>query len=156
MSIIQNRSRVPPGGAFTYQQPESGEIFSSHSLAVLKSKVKAHRHANGYPVGLMFEREVEDGVCARHPEICGEAKVADESLPTVPQMMTNFAKAMVKWARSGFKTVDDSTAALRAETCSQCEYWGRFKANGTLRCKKCGCSGKKFLLATESCPIGKW
>ena len=69
--------------------------------------------------------------------------------PTIPQMLEHFAKAMVKWTASGFKTVDKETYIKRRQICSDCTPNGR--------CPHCGCQlFAKVALLTEKCPEKKW
>jgi hypothetical protein len=69
--------------------------------------------------------------------------------PTIPQMMEHFGKAMLKWSKSGFKTVDKETYIKRRQICSDCQPTGR--------CPHCGCNlFAKVALATETCPERKW
>ena len=69
--------------------------------------------------------------------------------PTLPQMAEHFAKAMVKWGKSGLKTVDKAEYTRRRSICSDC--------SGGWRCPHCGCViWAKAALATETCPEHKW
>lgn len=67
--------------------------------------------------------------------------------PTLAQMAEHFAKAMVKWAGSGFETVDEQEYLRRRTICSEC--------SGGWRCPRCGCMLRaKAALKTETCD--KW
>jgi len=69
--------------------------------------------------------------------------------PTIPQMATHFAKAMIKWAKKGFKTVSKEEYFKRRLACSQCQPTGR--------CPHCGCNlWAKAALVTETCKEDKW
>lgn len=69
--------------------------------------------------------------------------------PTIPQMAQHFAKAMVRWAKKGFKTVDKEVYFMRRLACTQCQPTGR--------CPHCGCNlWAKAALITENCPEKKW
>jgi len=69
--------------------------------------------------------------------------------PTLSQMISNFTGAMIRWAKSGLKTVDQIEYVRRISICSQC--------SGGWRCPHCGCVIKaKAALATEKCPELKW
>jgi hypothetical protein len=78
--------------------------------------------------------------------------------PGVFTMAKNFGSSMVKWAKSGFQTVDEeSIFNARLEICKACPEWDSKALSGTGRCKICGCSTKaKLRLATESCPKNLW
>lgn len=69
--------------------------------------------------------------------------------PTIPQMATHFSKAMVRWAKKGFKTVSKEVYMQRRLACAACQPKGR--------CPHCGCSlWAKAALITEQCPEDKW
>ena len=66
-------------------------------------------------------------------------------------MAASFTKSMVKFAASGFQTVDQEIHDVRAGVCADCQY-----ADGT-KCTLCGCfTDKKVWLPHEDCPIGRW
>ena len=71
--------------------------------------------------------------------------------PTLLGMAASVTKSAVKFAASGFKTVDRETHRLRIDGCADCQYY-----NGS-RCHVCGCFiDKNAWLPHEDCPIGKW
>jgi len=78
--------------------------------------------------------------------------------PTIGEMLTNFAGAMLRWAGSGFPVVDEVTFRLRLEQCRACRFWDeQARANaGKCHHPKCGCTKAKLWLASEKCPIVKW
>ncbi|WP_309386088.1 hypothetical protein [Cerasicoccus frondis] len=78
--------------------------------------------------------------------------------PTILEMTSNFAGAMLRFAKSGFKTVDEPTAHSRLAVCRSCEFWDEKARKGLGKCKhsKCGCTIIKHYLATEKCPLNKW
>jgi len=62
-----------------------------------------------------------------------------------------FAASMVKFAASGFKTVDEPLHELRTGHCQPCEY------RKNTQCSLCRCFiAKKAWLPHEDCPIGRW
>ena len=75
--------------------------------------------------------------------------------PNMIQKASNLAKASVKHAGSGFKTVSEATKNKRLEICNSCPFKVGTEEKPT--CNKCGCFLKiKAGWASESCPIGKW
>lgn len=78
--------------------------------------------------------------------------------PTIREMSQNFAGAMLRFAKSGFKTVDEDTAKARLAVCRQCDLWDENARKGLGKCNhgKCGCTLIKHYLASEKCPDGKW
>lgn len=154
MMRIIDASRVPPGGAFVYVQPESQMQFKAHALPLLFQLVKAHRRANDYPIGLTWRLEVEAYICEHQPETCGDMTPPEPM--TKVKLVAKFLSAMSDWASEGFKLATPEVFADRYEICQQCPMWGGDAAFGLGRCGKCGCSGLKLKVATQTCPIGKW
>mgnify|MGYP003315352108 CR=1 FL=1 len=66
------------------------------------------------------------------------------------------AVASVRWAKSGFATVDANELNCRKEICRNCTDWDAEAMYGVGRCNVCGCSSLKLKLITEKCPKGKW
>ncbi len=78
--------------------------------------------------------------------------------PGIAKMSANFATAMSKWARSGFKKVEEEEYERRFEICMACEHWDGAARAGMGKCRICGCTKAKLWLATSSCPLQppKW
>ncbi len=86
------------------------------------------------------------------PQAAGvEANGPDVQPASLTGMAASFTKSMVKFAASGFQTVDQEIHDARTTVCAGCKY-----ADGT-RCNLCGCFiDKKAWLPHEDCPIGRW
>lgn len=68
-----------------------------------------------------------------------------------------FAKAIVRLAKSGKDLLPEEQILARFEICKGCEYFTG------LKCTQCGCCTNtragllnKLAYATEACPEGKW
>lgn len=87
----------------------------------------------------------------RPPESTRRAALPPE--PTLAEMATNFAGAMVRWAAAGAPVVDEATYAARSAACDLCEYWAPQGNAGLGKCLApgCGCTKFKRWLATENC-----
>lgn len=66
--------------------------------------------------------------------------------------------AMVKWSRGGFRIADYLARQRRRAICHACPIYDRSGNAGLGACRhaRCGCTGAKRWLATETCPLGKW
>ena len=71
MLKLRDKSIGPPGG-WRYRQPESGVVIPGGSWPALITKVKQHRQANGYPITIEMERQVEAFMCDAQPGECAE------------------------------------------------------------------------------------
>lgn len=158
---VPNPSKVPPGGAYHYVDPETGERFSHPYFGQLRVIAAAHRQANGLPVGVAFDVDYENNVCRNTPTAnC----ISDEENLSPAKLAARASRAIANWAKSGFKVAREEMLRERQRICMgdptdgtpACSYWhGASFLKG--RCKRCGCSGSgKLLMASESCPIGKW
>jgi hypothetical protein len=84
------------------------------------------------------------------------------------ELVGGMAGAMFRWGRSGFRGLDEATAAARLETCQSCPHLVEapdrllyrvkmVKKSDQRVCRKCGCvAAAKVKVATERCPIGLW
>jgi hypothetical protein len=77
----------------------------------------------------------------------------EPTLPSLPRLAGNLAKAVVKHLGNGLKTVEVSTFQRRLDQCNDCGL--RVKNRCTH--ESCGCFiDKKAWWASEECPLDKW
>lgn len=73
--------------------------------------------------------------------------------PPLINQVQNFAKSMLRFAKSGFKTVDEEEYNRRLSICNQCVHLNR----KDMKCTLCGCPvHKKAIIYDEPCPANKW
>jgi hypothetical protein len=102
------------------------EGATSYIIYVLKSEY------NNMPINLM--RRAKDGNIVR-PK------------PSIKDMASDFARAMLKWAKSGCKLVSNEEYVRRRQICNECY--------GGWKCPKCGCQLWAYVaLQTVNCE--KW
>ena len=82
---------------------------------------------------------------------CATPKPSNEPPPirqlTAASVTAEFVSSMLKWAKSGLRTVDSIVHEKRQAVCRACPHYENFQ------CKKCGCVvSLKTKLATEHCP----
>ncbi len=152
------------GNGWRYLDPETGVIITHPYIDQVRGQAHRHRRINNLPIGTDWEAQLDDNLCENTPGAPCEDN--DNGLKKATVIAKRFAGAMLNWARSGFKLVDDATLAARRLTCEgddtpdhpRCDQWhnsNRYFGFG--RCGKCGCfGGLKTPLKTEKCPLGKW
>jgi len=147
--FIINKHRVPPGGY--YFITETGFKIENSGLDGLKTKVAHYYEQNGIKKSPKeVDRSVENQVCERIPsEFC-------QGPPSAARKAKTFSEAMIKFAMSGFETVDEETYNQRFETCDSCEHYGPNGLFGLANCRLCGCYGLKLFLPSQTCPADKW
>lgn len=92
--------------------------------------------------------------CNRLHSNCGEEEIVVE-YPSILEIATNFGKAMVDYAKDGFKNVDDEEQARRLKICHSCPL-GLYDAEQD-RCKGCGCNSTvSSRIRSHDCPKGLW
>ena len=76
--------------------------------------------------------------------------------PARPAAKATLAHGVVGIAKAltGIDRASDATVAARTAICEACDQWQKLPVGH--RCKACGCTGLKLLVASESCPLGKW
>lgn len=152
MKKVLNNSVVPPGGGWTYINPEDNHHLTHPYFNVLYSKAIAYRKTNNYPVGLQFEDEFDNNVCNQAaPNVCIEY-----APPTLGERLSTLTQALIQNARSGFKVVDETEYHRRLAICEVCNFFTGTKGLLKIMCKSCGCAGLKVSLSKSSCPINKW
>ena len=116
------KTQVGPNCMWQVNRPDLGMVGEGYTFEVLAKEVKAYRKANGIPVGLEFEDELEQVLCAQHPELA----VTDDPRGPVdvrPLRMNDVllgTKVMVRFVGSGMKVVDQAEANRRAAICNNC------------------------------------
>lgn len=116
-------NRIPYGGQWRYTEPSTGQFISAVTWDNLLNNIRAHRRANGIPIGLGFEDEVEQAVCREHPEECTGY---DENYPRKRSLtlsdVVNGTIVMMAFKLAGSPLVDRAEAERRGAICKQCPY----------------------------------
>jgi len=121
MLKLNNRAHTPSGG-FLYVQPESGLQLVGNSWQQLVHRVKEHRVANKYDIGVNIEAEIEDQCCRNTVtgEFCREVKMDPAPKRHRIGEVLYFTKALAQKFLKGNKQVDQVEADSRAATCAGC------------------------------------
>lgn len=119
MLKLKDKSLTPPGG-WRYVQRESGKVITATSFLNLVAEVQQHRMANGYPIQMDMEQEVDEGVCREIPEACVERK--HEAIPSRLNIrnVLNFTMTLGESILKGNPKVDEEEANRRAKICATC------------------------------------
>ena len=73
--------------------------------------------------------------------------------PSILDMVKNFAKETIEYAKQGAPNVSEASYKKRLETCAGCEHLRK----QAMRCGMCGCLvEQKAKWATSSCPDARW
>jgi hypothetical protein len=74
------------------------------------------------------------------------------------KLAKNLSQSLIAWNKAGRPIVSTTQWDYRLSICRGCEFWQEVGKTQIARCKKCGCSSGKLLLATSSCPLSppKW
>lgn len=73
--------------------------------------------------------------------------------PSLMDMMKNFAKDVIEYAKEGAPHVTKSQYNERLKVCGACPHLDR----DTMRCKQCGCVVEhKAKWGTTTCPKNRW
>jgi hypothetical protein len=119
------------------------------ALKQLPSRLRRPRAPELVEQSFIFAQFLDRSPPAPTAPLHGESQPA---MPTTAQMATNFGKAMVGWAKDGFKLVQPEIYEQRRTICLACEHWWPEARMGTGMCRRCGCSGAKLWLASSVCP----
>ena len=118
MLKLRDKSIGPPGG-WRYRQPESGVVISGGSWPALITKVNQHRQANGYPITIEMERQVEAFMCDAQPGECAEV---DDEPPRTFRLseVIAFTGLMLESIFTGSPRASEEEAARRGKICAGC------------------------------------
>lgn len=120
---IKNKGAVPRGGWWKYTQPETGERIVNGDWDTFLGLIKQHRRRKGIPIGLGFEREIEDYICL-HQQI--ECEDSDPAVPRVGKLsMGDIVRGMrviASFKAAGSPLVPKEEAYRRAEICARCKF----------------------------------
>ena len=159
MLQVKDRNTVPPG-YFRYRDPDTNHVIREPYYHRLKGKAREYRNANNLPIGLLWDEQFEAIVCKESPDICAETRTESELTPV--EKATNFAKAMLGWALSGFKVVSMEQYVARRTICRgddthpRCPHWRGERQFGFIACAKCGCAKLKLFLPESECLDNRW
>lgn len=120
---IEKKGRIPYGGSWRYIQPGTQKLITAVTWDNLLANIREHRRANGIPMGLEFEDEVEQAVCREHPDECVGY---DETYPrkrslTLSDVIAG-SRVMMSFYSHGKRLVSRIEAERRAQICINCPY----------------------------------
>ncbi len=136
MLALKNRNIVPAGG-FRYTQRESGVTMAAHTFNQLCELVKNHRQANGYPLSIDYEAEIEMQLCLQlDREECKQVKAEIKPRQLGFADVMRFTKTLGESVLKGNPRVDKEEANRRALICTGC--------NANVKAMGCsGCNSKR-------------
>jgi hypothetical protein len=151
MQVLNQQNMVPPGG---WKYEANGQTFKAVTLDQVMFKVRDSYFANGKVPPPNLRLLIQDQICSLIPD--PELKCSDASPPSKTDLARRAARALVGFARSGFKLVSQEVLLERRETCEACSFWKGEAVFGMGKCGSCGCTGLKLVVANEKCPENKW
>lgn len=118
------KGRIPYGAMYKVKDRLTGQESKANRFDLLLKAIKIAREANGIPIGLDFEREVEQWVCEDYPQECEEY---NPEIPRRPRELTagdviRGSKVMLAQWIAGRPLEPRQVAERRAETCVGCRY----------------------------------
>jgi hypothetical protein len=118
---------VPYGGGYRVKDPLSGVEIFGVTFNMWIQRMRDQRKANGFPIGIEFEQEMEQLVCAHYPQECENIdidKIRTRSLGLHDIMVGT--TVMAKFVVSGMRVVPQEEAERRAGICLNCPHNARF------------------------------
>lgn len=118
---LRSRGIIPHGGYFRIVDPLTGVRVAASNWDHLVSQVRDERKANGAAIGTELESEIEDWVCANHPE---EAIAVDPRMPPIRSLnlddIVTGTKTFLAFKAAGSPLVSEEEAERRAQICARC------------------------------------
>lgn len=118
------KKRPPYGGSYAVTDPLTKQRHKANRFDLLLREIVQARKANGLPVGLDFEREVEAWVCAAYPSECEERNPEIPRRPRAQSMgdVLRGTRVMLAHFLAGRPVESTQEASRRAEICAGCRY----------------------------------
>lgn len=121
---LKAKGRIPYGGFYAVKDRLSGQVVKAGRFDLLLKGLITARKANGLPVGLEFEREVEQWVCQDYPAECEEF---NPSIPRRPKALgfgdvLRGTQVMLGHWLAGRPIESREEAERRAAICAGCRY----------------------------------
>ena len=102
-----NKNEVPNGG-FRYAQAETNFTITAPTWNDLVTRVRKHRIANNLPIGLMFEREIENQLANVLPPNFVEPYQPPVKFPLARELWPEWANVLAKMRNDTDKGVGDT------------------------------------------------
>lgn len=120
---LKSRSTIPYGGMWVWKDPLTGVTLRGVTWKMLYDRIVDQRKANGIPIGLSLEEELERDLCRDYPAEC------EWSDPTIPRNRRLTMHDVVQGTRfiaafklAGSPVVSQDEANRRASICSTCPF----------------------------------
>lgn len=118
---LKAKNQIPYGGGFKILDPLTGIRIEAVTWDHLVFKVREERKANGAPIGLELEDEIEQWACIAHPD---EVSVVDERLPKRRNLnlddVVRGTQVILAFKLAGSPLVSQDEANRRASICARC------------------------------------
>jgi len=117
---IRHRHSIPYGGGYYLNLPDKGMVGGGSSFGMLVANIQKWRTANGWPVGLGLEQELEQEVCKAYPAECDETS---EMVPTRHRSLHDIilgTRTLFSHKLAGSPLVSHAEAERRASVCVKC------------------------------------
>lgn len=121
---VRTWSIVPYGGMWHFTEPNLGFKVVARNRDALMREARHRFKANGLPVGLEFERYVEDLICQEMPDECALCIEGRSIRPPTPVAET-VKQGVEVWIKSKFTSAqppDDAEVQRRAAICYKCPW----------------------------------
>lgn len=118
---LTSHIRPPYGGIYVWRDPLTRQEVKGTNFDVLLRLAYEQRRANGAPIGLDFEKEIENDICRSYPDECenvppGARRKSHWSMGEIVRGTMTFARQRA----TGAQLVDAPLANKRASICATC------------------------------------
>ena len=120
---IKAKDQPGPQCLWEIKRPDLGMVGTGYRWVVIRDNVVAWRKANGIPIGLDFENELENALCAKYPDAC----FSDDPRAPIKIERVNLSdvihgtKVMIRHFLNKREIVPREEAERRANICATCK-----------------------------------
>lgn len=121
---LKARHSVPYGGSYSLSMPEKGMVGFGTAFDGLVRSCKEWRKANGFPIGLGYDEELEVEVCRKYPAECVEtdSRVPPTQIRYGVDTVLQGTRVLARFNLEGRPFVEREEAERRAKICSGCSW----------------------------------
>ncbi len=114
---------MPYGGTYELNRPDLGLVGKGTTWEMVRNRIMDYRKANGIPIGLGFDDELEQAICRQYPAEC---EFVDGTRPRMRSLglgdIVTGTRVMLSLKLSGSPLVDRPEAERRAKICQDCVW----------------------------------
>jgi len=127
---LRSKNQAPYGGIYELSRADIGMVGRGTTWDMVRNRIMDYRKANGIPIGLGFDDELEQALCRSYPAEC---EYFDGRSPKLRNLglhdVVVGTKVMISLKLAGSPLEDRAEAERRAKICVDCVWNTSYLSN---------------------------